>query len=261
MIRAARLEPASLRTLDAIHLATALTLGTDLAGLVTYDGKLAEAAVSEGFDVLAPSCRPLRGRWSAILEHRSVGSSEHRSLSRELEGEPISCVDQAVMATTQQHQVREPRSTSLRPVHNVMGVTPRMWSVTPGEAAVPIPAHDRPSDRRRHHRGSPSHIERSRSPRHHHPHHRGITGKPSCRPKGDRTHMIELRTGGEISACTHAREFRLRLASPARPRASSPGTSARDSRSADPARASAETVRVRCGRSPATAGRGARSSH
>jgi uncharacterized protein len=55
LIRAARLEPPSLRTLDAIHLATALTLGTDLAGLVTYDGKLAEAAVSEGFDVLAPS--------------------------------------------------------------------------------------------------------------------------------------------------------------------------------------------------------------
>jgi uncharacterized protein len=54
VIRAARLEPASLRTLDAIHLATAWTLGTDLAGLVTYDGKLAEAAVNVGFDVLAP---------------------------------------------------------------------------------------------------------------------------------------------------------------------------------------------------------------
>jgi uncharacterized protein len=55
LIRAARLEPASLRTLDAIHLATAWTLGTDLAGLVTYDGKLAEAAVNVGFDVLAPA--------------------------------------------------------------------------------------------------------------------------------------------------------------------------------------------------------------
>jgi uncharacterized protein len=55
LIRAARLEPASLRTLDAIHLATALSLGPDVAGLVTYDAKLAEAAASEGFDVLAPS--------------------------------------------------------------------------------------------------------------------------------------------------------------------------------------------------------------
>jgi predicted nucleic acid-binding protein len=55
LIRAARLEPASLRTLDAIHLATTLSLATDVAGLVTYDAKLAEAAAREGFDVLAPS--------------------------------------------------------------------------------------------------------------------------------------------------------------------------------------------------------------
>ncbi len=55
LIRAARLEPTSLRTLDAIHLATALSLGADVAGLITYDAKLAEAAASEGLDVLAPS--------------------------------------------------------------------------------------------------------------------------------------------------------------------------------------------------------------
>ena len=92
-----------------------------------------------------------------------------------------------------------------------------------------IPAHDRPSDRRRHHRGAPSHIKRSRSPRHHHPHHRGITGKPPCGPKGDRTHMIELRTGGENSACTPARELchRRRDAPELSSVGSAPGSSAR----------------------------------
>ncbi|MGH7882448.1 MAG: type II toxin-antitoxin system VapC family toxin [Candidatus Dormibacteraceae bacterium] len=41
---ARRVEPPSLRTLDAIHLATALHLGRDLVSMVTYDRKLAEAA-------------------------------------------------------------------------------------------------------------------------------------------------------------------------------------------------------------------------
>jgi predicted nucleic acid-binding protein len=36
--RAALLEPATLRLLDGLHLATALEIGDDLDGLVTYDG-------------------------------------------------------------------------------------------------------------------------------------------------------------------------------------------------------------------------------
>jgi len=51
---AGRLEPSGPRSLDAIHLASALDLGDNLEGLVTYDDRLAEAAVSNGVAVLAP---------------------------------------------------------------------------------------------------------------------------------------------------------------------------------------------------------------
>lgn len=53
--RAADLEPPDLRTLDAIHLATALLLRQDIAGVVTYDARLAGAAAGAGIAVLAPS--------------------------------------------------------------------------------------------------------------------------------------------------------------------------------------------------------------
>lgn len=53
--RAAVLEPSDLRTLDAIHLATALLLRQDIAGLVTYDARLAGAAAAAGISVLVPS--------------------------------------------------------------------------------------------------------------------------------------------------------------------------------------------------------------
>jgi predicted nucleic acid-binding protein len=43
-----------LRTLDAIHLATALALGGALEGLLTYDRRLAQAASAAGLPVLAP---------------------------------------------------------------------------------------------------------------------------------------------------------------------------------------------------------------
>jgi predicted nucleic acid-binding protein len=47
-------EPDRLRTLDAIHIATALSLGDDLDIFVTYDRRQAEAATSAGLDVRAP---------------------------------------------------------------------------------------------------------------------------------------------------------------------------------------------------------------
>ncbi len=50
---AARVDPPRLRSLDAIHLATALSL-EDLGALVTYDPRLAEAAVNLGVTALAP---------------------------------------------------------------------------------------------------------------------------------------------------------------------------------------------------------------
>jgi predicted nucleic acid-binding protein len=52
---AASLLPAELRTLDAIHLATARRLAADLARLMTYDERLRAAAVATGCPVSAPS--------------------------------------------------------------------------------------------------------------------------------------------------------------------------------------------------------------
>ena len=52
--QAAMLDPTSLRSLDAIHLASALDLGPDLEGIVTYDRRLAEAATLNAVRVLSP---------------------------------------------------------------------------------------------------------------------------------------------------------------------------------------------------------------
>jgi len=48
------LLPQQLRSLDAIHLATALQLASDLGQLVTYDERMAEAAEQLGFTVASP---------------------------------------------------------------------------------------------------------------------------------------------------------------------------------------------------------------
>ncbi|MCF4121937.1 type II toxin-antitoxin system VapC family toxin [Antribacter sp. KLBMP9083] len=52
---ASRLGPPELRSLDAIHLASALELGDALDAFVTYDKRLAEAATMLGLPVVAPS--------------------------------------------------------------------------------------------------------------------------------------------------------------------------------------------------------------
>lgn len=51
---AGTLGPPSLRSLDALHLMTALELGDDLQALVTYDHRQAEAARHLGLPVLTP---------------------------------------------------------------------------------------------------------------------------------------------------------------------------------------------------------------
>lgn len=48
------LPPTILRSLDAIHLATARSLGADVSAFVTYDVRLADAAESFGIPVAAP---------------------------------------------------------------------------------------------------------------------------------------------------------------------------------------------------------------
>ena len=53
--RASAVDPPGLRTLDAIHLASALELGSDLAAFVTYDRRLADAATGLGLPVVSPS--------------------------------------------------------------------------------------------------------------------------------------------------------------------------------------------------------------
>jgi len=52
---AAALEPASLRSLDAIHLASALALGNELSAVVTYDRRMAEGAILCGLETAAPT--------------------------------------------------------------------------------------------------------------------------------------------------------------------------------------------------------------
>lgn len=51
---AARLEPASIRSLDAIHLATALSVDEPALEVITYDGRMAEAARANGLRVSQP---------------------------------------------------------------------------------------------------------------------------------------------------------------------------------------------------------------
>lgn len=54
---AADLAPAALRSLDAIHLASALTLGDAIAGVLVYDQRLALACESHGLAVLSPGAK------------------------------------------------------------------------------------------------------------------------------------------------------------------------------------------------------------
>ncbi|BBZ12107.1 type II toxin-antitoxin system VapC family toxin [Mycobacterium branderi] len=52
---AGALLPSELRSLDAIHMATAQRLGNDLREVVTYDVRMTEAAELLGFRVMAPT--------------------------------------------------------------------------------------------------------------------------------------------------------------------------------------------------------------
>ena len=55
---AAELELAVLRSVDAAHVATALSVGDDLEGVVTYDRRLSEACASLGLNVVSPGLAP-----------------------------------------------------------------------------------------------------------------------------------------------------------------------------------------------------------
>lgn len=52
---AGTLEPPALRSLDAVHLASALSVARDVGPFVTYDVRLRDAASGAGLDVQAPA--------------------------------------------------------------------------------------------------------------------------------------------------------------------------------------------------------------
>jgi predicted nucleic acid-binding protein len=52
---AAMLDPMTMRSLDAIHLAAASLIAPELTALVTYDKRMAEGAALLGFPVLSPA--------------------------------------------------------------------------------------------------------------------------------------------------------------------------------------------------------------
>jgi uncharacterized protein len=51
---AATLGPANLRSLDAIHLATAVSIREEIGVFITYDWRLAQAAQASGLPVVTP---------------------------------------------------------------------------------------------------------------------------------------------------------------------------------------------------------------
>lgn len=53
--QASMIAPATLNTLDAIHLASAVRLGEAVDAFVTYDNRLAEAARAAGLPVIRPA--------------------------------------------------------------------------------------------------------------------------------------------------------------------------------------------------------------
>ena len=52
--RASEIDPSVLRSVDALHLAAALSLGDDLSGVLTYDERLAEGCRAYGLPVTSP---------------------------------------------------------------------------------------------------------------------------------------------------------------------------------------------------------------
>ena len=52
---AARVRPTALRSLDAIHMASAVAIAEEIAAFVTYDARLADAVREAGLTVATPA--------------------------------------------------------------------------------------------------------------------------------------------------------------------------------------------------------------
>jgi predicted nucleic acid-binding protein len=55
LAEATSIDPAGLRSLDALHLATALSIRDEIGAFIAYDERLIAAATSGGFSVLSPA--------------------------------------------------------------------------------------------------------------------------------------------------------------------------------------------------------------
>jgi len=55
LFRAGTLSPTDLRSLDAVHVSAALSLGDELGELLTYDSRMAVAARAHGITVASPA--------------------------------------------------------------------------------------------------------------------------------------------------------------------------------------------------------------
>ena len=53
--RASEIDPSVMRSLDALHVASALVLGDELRGVLTYDERLADGCRAYGLPVLSPA--------------------------------------------------------------------------------------------------------------------------------------------------------------------------------------------------------------
>jgi uncharacterized protein len=73
LARAGRVGPPELRTLDAIHLATAIGIGAELEALVTYDMRLAAAARALGIAVVSPGVPVVPREARALPEVHEAG--------------------------------------------------------------------------------------------------------------------------------------------------------------------------------------------
>jgi predicted nucleic acid-binding protein len=73
--RAGALAPEDLRTLDAIHLATAEALNISPLDVISYDGRLAEAAKAHGLSVCQPGARSAIRNGVPLLPRRRAGSA------------------------------------------------------------------------------------------------------------------------------------------------------------------------------------------
>ena len=56
---AGRLAPPTLRSLDALHLAAAISIREEIAALVAYDKRLRDEAFLAGLEVRAPGAKPI----------------------------------------------------------------------------------------------------------------------------------------------------------------------------------------------------------